>query len=196
MASTYAQQFEALCEVARELGREVDLPTLLPLVCRKVVEATAADAASLRLLDEQHETLALAAHHGLSKDYLDKGNVIASKSIADTLQGQTVWIEDATTDPRVAFPEDNRREGILSILSVPLDLRGEVIGVLRLYFRHQPEIGEDDVRFCTILAEQSALAIENARLVQTLRGLKGRSVERASSRMAAMAYYDTSNRCR
>jgi GAF domain-containing protein len=196
MADKLAQQFDALCAVARELGREVDLPTLLPLVCRKVVEVTSADAASVRLLDEQRETLELAASHGLSKEYLDKGNVVASKSIADTLRGEIVWIEDATTDPRVAFPEDNRREGIRSILSVPLDLRGDVIGVLRLYFRERPEIGEDDRRFCTILAEQSALAIENARLMQTVRDMKHRLVERSSDRMAAMAYYDTSKRCR
>lgn len=145
------------------------LGEVLARVAREMAKALGAMGASVRLLDPERGVLVLLAYYGLSKEYLDKGNVVASKSIADTMRGQTIWIEDATTDPRVAFPEDNRREGIRSILSVPMTLDGRVTGALRLYFSEAPELDSADIRFAEALATQAAVAAGNARVFEELK---------------------------
>ena len=95
---------------------------------------------------------------------MDKGPLDASKSMASTvLDGKHVWIEDATTDLRMQYPEEARREGIASILSVPLIVRNKVIGALRVYTGEPREFSDEEIKFLYGFAEQVALAIENAR---------------------------------
>ncbi len=57
----------------------------------------------------------------------------ADKSIAETLDGQTVLILDTSNDSRVQYPEEAKKEGIASVLSVPITVKGQIIGVLRIY---------------------------------------------------------------
>ena len=196
MSPSSASPFETFCDVVRAMARELDLATLLPLICRKAVEATPAGAACLRLLEPESGELRLAACHGLSDAYVDKGPVHSDRSLGEVLKGEPVFVADAWSDPRVEYPEANRAEGIRSILSVPLALRGEVVGELRLYYREpaSPEPGE--VRFASLLAEQAALAIENARLIQMLREMRDGAVRRSSERLAAMSYYEPPGGCR
>ncbi len=196
MSSAPASLFDTFCEVVRAMARELDLATLLPLICRKAVEATPAAAACLRLLEPETGELRVAACHGLSEAYLAKGPVHSDRSLGKVMEGEPVFVADAWNDPRVEYPEANRAEGIRSILSVPLALRGEVVGELRLYYREPavPEPGE--VRFASLLAEQAALAIENARLIRMLRDMRDGAVRRSSERLAAMSYYDPPGGCR
>lgn len=185
--------FHGLALAIAEVG---PVEAVLERIAREARGALGAKGAAVRLLDPGRGELDLRSAVGLSPAYLEKGAVDAARSIADTLQGKTVWIEDAGSDPRVAFPEANRAEGIRSILSVPLALRGEVVGELRLYYREpaSPEPGE--VRFASLLAEQAALAIENARLIQMLREMRDGAVRRSSERLAAMSYYEPPGGCR
>ena len=60
-----------------------------------------------------------------------------SKSIAETLGGQIVVILDMSSDTRVQYPEEAKREGIVSVLSVPISVKGQIIGVLRIYTSDQ-----------------------------------------------------------
>ncbi|GAB4270829.1 MAG: GAF domain-containing protein [Deferrisomatales bacterium] len=196
MPATPKRLFETLCDVTGRLTLELELERLLPEVCRQGAQAVGADGACVRLVDPETATLRLVGAYGLSREYLDKGPVGADRSLRAALDGETVLVEDAWTDSRAEYPEANRREGIRSILAVPLALRGEVIGVLRLYFRQPARPSDEELLFCTVLAEECALAIENARLVQLLREVRDAVVRRSSERLAAMAYYDPPKQCR
>ena len=156
-------------EVALAITSLDSLKEVLARVVREMAKALGAMGASVRLLDPQRGELVLLASYGLKQEYLEKGQVVASKSIADTLKGQTVWIEDAVADPRVAFPEDNRREGIRSILSVPMALDGRVTGALRLYFSEPRRLDANDIRFAEALATQAAIGVGNARIFENLK---------------------------
>ncbi|MCD6296040.1 MAG: GAF domain-containing protein, partial [Deltaproteobacteria bacterium] len=64
------------------------------------------------------------ASYGLSKNYLSKGPLLVGKSISETLEGKTVLIADAATDPRTQYPEAAKQGGIGTILSMPLSVHG------------------------------------------------------------------------
>jgi FixJ family two-component response regulator len=151
-------------EVKQAITATLNLKAVLALIVEGVVKMIKVKGSTLSLLDKKQAALRVFAFHGLSRNYVDKGPLDASKSIASTiLNGKHVWIEDATTDVRVQYPKEARREGVASILSVPLIVRNKVIGALRVYTAEPRAFSEEEIKFLDGFAEQVALAIENAR---------------------------------
>lgn len=85
------------------------------------------------------------------------------------MAGRVIVIDDVFTDPRVQYPAEHAQEGVRKILSVPLLVRGKVIGVLRILTGERPPFTKREINFATALAQQCAFAIENARMYQRLK---------------------------
>ena len=77
-----------------------------------------------------------------------------------------VVVPDVSADSRLQYPEACKKEGIGSILSVPIMFREKVIGVLRLYDAKPREFTYREVEFISALADQGGIAIENARYME------------------------------
>ena len=85
----------------------------------------------------------------------------------DVLETKTpAIIENIENDCQLQYPEACKQEGIKAILSVPIILRNELIGILRLYDSQPREFSYREVEFITALAEQGGIAIQNARYFQ------------------------------
>jgi YesN/AraC family two-component response regulator len=151
-------------ELKTAISTTLNLKEVLELIVQGVVKVMKFKGSTLSLLDKNREHLKVFAHHGLSKNYVDKGPLDASKSIGETiLSGKHVSVKDASSDPRVQYPREAMREGVVSILSVPLIVRNKVIGALRVYTGEEREFSEDEIKFLYGFAEQVAMAVENAR---------------------------------
>ncbi len=161
---------KALQQVAKAINSTLDVKQVLDLLVETATTALGLKATAVRLLDEKRQKMELVASFGLSERYLHKGPVEADKSIAETLSGTPVCLHNVRTDPRAQYPQAAADEGIASILSVPIKLKGRVIGVLRFYTGTPRDFTEDEISFAATLAEQAALAMENARLFQRLKG--------------------------
>jgi GAF domain-containing protein len=120
------------------------------------------------LLTPDKKLLLHTADYGLSDAYVKKGPLSADKSIAEALNGKPVAILDATTDERIQYREEAKKEGIASILCVPMKLREEIIGVIRVYTAEPRQFTEDDIYFVSAVANLGAIALENARLYDSL----------------------------
>ena len=155
-------------DLAAGMAASLDIDMILDTLTKDVSEALDVKAASIRLLDEDRTTLRLAASHGLSEDYLQKGPVSKEKSINETLKGRPVMVRDVSRDSGVKYREEKRREGIVSILSVPIMSKDEVIGVLRLYSATPREFTEEEVQFASALALFGGIAIRNVKLYSRL----------------------------
>jgi GAF domain-containing protein len=90
------------------------------------------------------------------------------------LQGSTVQIEDAWTDPLYEAKDDAKVGGVRTMLGVPLLREGVPIGVIGLSRRRVERFTEREIQLVTTFADQSVIAIENARL---LRDLKYRTLD-------------------
>lgn len=90
----------------------------------------------------------------------------AIKSIAESLKEGPVAIYDVTDDPRIQYPEAARKEGISSILSVPIHVRGEIIGAMRVYTSEPWEFTLDDVNFVQAVGQMAGLLIDMRRLYE------------------------------
>ena len=161
---------KGLLEVSKAVNSALDVKKVLNLLVKTVTTALDIKGAGVRLLDEKRQRMELVASYGLSDRYITKGPVGADKSITDAMMGKAVSIYDVDSDPRATYPKEAAEEGIKSILSVPINLKGNVIGVMRIYTSEPRDFSDDEITFISSLAEQAALAMENARLYQKLKG--------------------------
>jgi GAF domain-containing protein len=163
--------YTALYHAALTISSSLELDQVLQSVVMSITEAMEVKACGLRLLDPDTGQLRLSAVYGLSSGYLSKGPVDIVHSIIDSeaLKGVPVFIEDVGTDPRFQYQEAARQEGIVSVLSVPLEVHGKAIGVMRVYTNERTIFNEDDVQFLSVLASLAGLAIENARLYENVK---------------------------
>jgi signal transduction protein with GAF and PtsI domain len=160
------EYFRALHDIARGILSTLDSRRVIDLLIGKLLTIMKVKACSLRLVNETTRELEMIASRGLSESYLKKGPVHMEKSIRETLKGVSVLILDATADPRTEYPRENAREGIASILSLPIIAGKRVIGILRLYSQEKRQYAGEEVAFLTAVAELAGLAIINARLYE------------------------------
>ena len=156
----------AFVNIAKAMNSSLELQEVLQQIVKSTTESTGSKGCTLMLLDEKGEQLDVMTSFGLSDQYVNKGPLSADKSIFDTLKGKSVIIEDVASDPRVQYPLEAKREGIASIVSLPIILREIVIGVLRLYTAVSCRFEQDDMDFLSAIAMQSGLAIENAKMYE------------------------------
>jgi len=155
-------------EAVKAVNSTLDLQAVLNLLVKNMVQAIQLMACAIRLLDPKKRTLELVASHGLSEKYLNKGPVDADQSISDAMEGKTISVYNVIEDSRAQYPKEAQEEGIASIISVPLRIKGRVIGVMRLYTPEPREFSEEEINSAEVLAETGAIAIENAKMYQRI----------------------------
>src|SRR5437588_9398466 len=168
---THKDYYHALHQAALTITSSLELEQVLQSVVMSITEAMQVKGCVLRLLDPRTGQLQLSAGYGLSGGYLSKGPVEVGHSALDSeaLRGKPVIIPDVGVDRRFQYQDAARREGIVSVLCVPLEVHGKSIGVLRVYTSEKCIFHEEDIQFLTVLASLAALAIENASLYDNLK---------------------------
>jgi GAF domain-containing protein len=163
--------WRTLYAATHDIASSLNLEDVLNRLVRRVAEAMAVKAATLRLISPDSDILTQRTSYGLSERYLGKGPVDRGHSPLDqeALQDKVVWVEDVRSDPRFQYPQAAAQEGLVSALCVPLSLHGQPIGVLRVYTAERRVFDPEEVEFLTALADLGAIAIENARLHEELR---------------------------
>jgi sigma-B regulation protein RsbU (phosphoserine phosphatase) len=161
-------ELTAVYNVTMMLAEARDLQKVLQRTVQVVCELMDTKASSIRLIGGDHDELVIKAVYNLSKEYLNKGPVLLSKAEIDKIalspQGFE-YVRNMTTDPRVNYPQESLREGIVSMLSVGMRYKGQAIGVLRVYTAQEQAFSPLKIDLLKAVAAQAAAAIENARLV-------------------------------
>jgi two-component sensor histidine kinase len=155
------QELTTLARVSQAVTSPLYLDEMLGVVVEMATQVMQARRCSLVLLDESGDKLLpVATHH--EPPALQVGQGIIGQ-VAQS--GQPISVRDVRADPRYLFPEMAQREGLVSLLAVPLVVRDKVIGVFNCYTGQAHTFSSQEVALFQTLANQTALAIENARLV-------------------------------
>jgi len=163
-----ARELETLFSVGRTIVSSLDLKEVLKRITREAMRLTGTRLCSLMLLDETGQELILRAEHGSSRQYIRKPNL----RVSDSLLGQVVldrsplYVRDVRQEPRYRFSDLAAREGLCSLLSVPLIYEGNPIGVLNVYTGKPHAFSREEINILAALASLSAIAIEKARLYE------------------------------
>ena len=149
-----------LKDVSETVRTSLVLDEVLKGIVRVITEDLRAKGCLIRLLDAEGKKLVLGASYGLSQAYLDSGPRDAAKAFAETIEGKPIAVYDAAD--YLQYPQQARREGVASLLSVPLLIHGRSIGVLRIYTHRPYRFSEGEIRLVSLVGEFCALLIRNA----------------------------------
>ena len=158
----------ALNRIAIMLAEARDLQRVLDRTAKVVCEVMETKAASIRLIDNEHDELVIKAVYNLSPEYLAKGPIRLSRADIDKIAlgpGGHEYVANMAGDPRVQYPQESVREGVVSMLSVGMRYQGKPVGVLRVYTDSEQTFLPIQVDLLKAVAAQAAAAIENARLL-------------------------------
>jgi signal transduction histidine kinase len=159
---------ETLVSVGQSINSSLNLDDVLEGITREAAVLIPAQVASLQLLDVTGDWLELRAQHGAGTDYQERPRL----SVDDSFLGSVVrrrkpsQVENMQTSPQYQHPEIARREGLVSLLSVPLIFNEQCLGTLNVYTDVPHVFSNEEVSTLTALSELSALAIEKARLYE------------------------------
>ncbi len=150
-----------------------DLNATLDMLVKSITEIMHVKGSSIRLLDERTHSLRVAAAYGLSKSYIEKGPIPLSENSVEQeiLAGKVVSTMDVTKEPGAVFREEAEREGIKSILNVPLTAGERVIGIVRAYTSEPHEFDSEETERLRSLASFGGVIVDRARLSDQMRAL-------------------------
>jgi GAF domain-containing protein/two-component sensor histidine kinase len=161
-------QLELIGEVTQKIASILNLDELLPQVARMIVDTFDYYHTSILLVEADSGELVLRASIGSLKGALrDRLRLkIGREGITGWVahSGEPLLANDVSREPRYCFREEAK--DIKSELAVPIKLKGEIIGVLDAQSIELDAFSQDDVSVLQTLADQLAIAIENARLYQ------------------------------
>ncbi|MFH2124229.1 MAG: GAF domain-containing protein [Pseudomonadota bacterium] len=150
-------------EISALVNSTLDLDTVLNTIVERLPRSMGCKACTIRLLRPQTNQLELVASHGISKEYLQRGEIEEEKNIVLALSGEPVSIYNVNHDERVLYKENMAKEGIKSLLAVPLKVKGEVIGIIRILSENHHCFTSSEINFAVTIAEIGGTAIQNAR---------------------------------
>ena len=158
--------YETLLKVTKALSMSTEPEEVIQLTVESIKTSLEIKGCALFLIDPKSKELEVAAASGLSSEYLNKGPLNSIRSIGQSLKEGPVAIYDVTDDPRIQYPKAAQKEGIASILAVPIFIRGNVIGCMRVYSSEPWEFTLEDVNFVQALAQIAGVLIDMCRLYQ------------------------------
>lgn len=160
------QCYKVLYDIAQKLNSKLAPQEVLRTIVEGIRDAADAKGCSLMLLTPDGQQLIHSVACGLSDWYVRKGPVRVDAAIAQALDGKLVAVRDATTDPRIQYKDQAKKEGVVSMLSLPLTRRGQVIGIVRIYTSETRRFSVKETDFFSVLANLGAVALERAELLE------------------------------
>jgi signal transduction histidine kinase len=162
--------FESLASVSRTINSTLNLDEALRAITKEACELMRARMCSLMLLDETRAWLDLRASYGAGDAYIKKPRLGAEDSLIGVVvrRKKPLQVANVQADTRYQNVELARREGLVSLLSMPLIFSGQAIGALNVYTARPYNFSNEEIKILGALAELSAIAIEKARLYERI----------------------------
>ena len=160
-----AGEMAAMHSLTTLVGQVFDQQRLAATITASPVETGAANAAWLALADPKSGSLRprIVATHGITPERADALVDTAALYADVQARGERVLLEEASTNHRV---EARPGDGLGSLLVMPLQARGELLGALFVSNEVAHGFEKDDVEAIAVFAAQAALALDNARLFE------------------------------
>lgn len=165
-----ARLFETLVSVGQAINSTLNLNDALTVITREACQLMETKMCSLHMVDETGNWLELRASSGAGPDYLNRSPLNLQESLVGIVvrRKKALQVYNVQTSSRYQNVETARREGLVSLLSVPLVFGNEAIGALNVYTHTPHSFSNEEIRILSALAELSAIAIEKARLYERI----------------------------
>ncbi len=172
-------------ELSRSIATKLDLPLVLNTVVQSVTNLLDYDYATVFLQSQPGQIFVPFASSGYTLDLLESAGMGGRAGIIDTVvsRGMPLVIEDTSADSRFAPGPVNVGSSVI----IPLMVEGRSVGVLAADRKAKSEFSPVDVATLTALADQVAVAVENARLFEEVKRFNDELEARVAARTQELA---------
>ncbi len=163
-----ALQLETLSQVSETVVSNRLIEDMMHLMVAMTAQMMGSKICSIMLLDQQAGELRIVATQSLSEQYRLKPNLKVGQSISGRVvqERRPIILADVTRDRTYMYPDLARKEGLCSLLSVPMMVRDKVVGVINSYTSQPHAFTAEEVKLMQAIANQAAIAIEHATLLE------------------------------
>ncbi|MBW1852317.1 MAG: GAF and ANTAR domain-containing protein [Deltaproteobacteria bacterium] len=167
---TYDKYIKALTDISRAITSDQYLEDILKLIVMVTAKVTGVEICSLWLIDESQNPnlIRIKATQAIDPDYLKERALTMDEGVVGHVatHNQPLMVRDVLKEPRFKEKEMAKKMGLVSMLGVPLQVRGEkVVGVLNCFTAEPHDFSETEVNLITAVANQAAVAILNTELM-------------------------------
>lgn len=161
---------KALMDISRTITSDLYLEDILKLILMVTAKVTGVEICSLWLIDESvsPKIIRLKASQTIDPDYMKDRSLSMDEGVVGYVatQRSPLIIDNVLDEPRFKEKEMAKRLGLVSMLSVPLEVKDkEVIGVFNCFTAQPHTFSETEVNLIRTVANQSAIAILNTELM-------------------------------
>jgi signal transduction protein with GAF and PtsI domain len=163
----FEEQLKALTKISKAIVSDIYLEDILRLIVAVTAEIMRSNICSLMLIDERKNALVIKATQSISEDYNQKPALKLGEGIAGKAakENKPIVVKDVSKEDEYKYKNIAQKEGLCSLLCVPLAVKGKVIGVINCYTSEPHDFTETEIEVLTSIANQAAVAIENTELM-------------------------------
>jgi signal transduction protein with GAF and PtsI domain len=161
-------QLDTLSQVSATVSSNRLLEDVLQLIVTMTAQMMGSTICSIMLLDESSNELRIGATQSLSEQYRRKPNVKVGQSISGRAvqERRPIIVADVTRDQEFVYRELAEREGLCSLLCVPMMVKEKAIGVINSYTSKPHVFTPEDVKLLQAIGNQAAIAIDHTTLLE------------------------------
>jgi two-component system NtrC family sensor kinase len=164
----HAEELAALHATSQLITARLDVASVLDRISHSVTTLIGSTGCGIGLLDPTRTRLVHAAAHGYtSEEWRALALPIGEGLMGRCAEiGQAIRVDDVRRDSRSARRDVDEREGIRSMLCVPLRVGGTLLGVISAFSTRLAAFSAHHQRVLEAFAEQAGIAIQNAQLFE------------------------------
>ncbi len=163
----YKAYIDTLGKISKAMTSDLYLEDVLKLIVTLTANVMKAKICSLWLLDENTNKLKIRATQAMSSEYLKERTLKVGEGIVGLIAkgAKAIVIPNVLEDERYKEKKLAKKEGLVSMLSVPMMVKGKVIGVINCYTTQVYKFTKSDSGLLSTVANQAAVAIVNTELM-------------------------------
>ncbi|MFH1655009.1 MAG: GAF domain-containing protein [Candidatus Omnitrophota bacterium] len=165
--SSYKSYIDTLSKISIAITSDLYLEDVLKLIVTLTANVMKAKICALWLLDKNTKELKIRATQALSKEYLKERSLKIGEGIVGLVakEKKPIVILNVLKDKRYKEKDLAKKEKLVSMISVPMAVKKEVIGVINCYATVSYKFTKSDIDLLSAVANQAAVAIENTELI-------------------------------
>jgi signal transduction protein with GAF and PtsI domain len=174
--------YDTITRLTSAISQCKDPEDVALMTAESVKTAFKAKGCCVFLVDRETRELGLVASSGLSDEYLKKGPIHFMQTIREAKDAVPIAIYDVLDDPRIEYPQEATREGISSLLGVPIISHDKIIGAVRVYTSKPWEFSFNDITMVQAVAQICGMAMDMCRMykgyktsIEILKNMRGKN---------------------
>lgn len=163
MSKTSIERIKALFKISKAITSDLYLDDILRLIVNVTAEALGSNICSLMLADNKANHLVVRATQSISEEYNKKPPLKIGEGIAGKAaqENKVVIVKDVTKEKEYKHKDIAKKEGLSSLLCVPMSIKNKVIGVINCYTSKPHDFTDEEIDVLIVIANQAAIAIES-----------------------------------